>query len=138
MLPGGHELRPLLTEQQKTVHPDEQLESGPQSDAYAVPGRSKNRNGFTASAEPTSAERNKNPRRLVLVARPLLIVVTTFSATLMRRCSLREVQGGEHRVDLGDDAAQVQTTRNHDVETERPFVRGEEQLATHLAGERPL
>jgi hypothetical protein len=74
----------LFTEQQNTVQPDEQLESGPHNDAYAVPGWSRNRNGFTASADPTTAERNKKPRRLVLVASPLLTVETIFSAMLMR------------------------------------------------------
>jgi hypothetical protein len=82
MLPGGHVFRPWLIEQQNTVHPDEQLESGPQSEAYAVPGCSTNFHGFSASAEPTTAERNRKPRRLVLRANPLLTVVTIFCASV--------------------------------------------------------
>jgi hypothetical protein len=83
-LPGGHELLPALIEQQNTVQPDAQLASGPHTDAYAVPGRSMNRHGFKASAEPTNVERNRKLRRLDLCASPPLTNETTFSETLMR------------------------------------------------------
>ena len=83
-VPGGHELLPALIEQQKTVQPDEQLASGPHTDAYAVPGRSRKRHGFNASAEPTSVERNKKLRRLDLRDSPPLTNETTFSETLMQ------------------------------------------------------
>lgn len=74
---------PELTEQQKTVQPDEQLASGPHTDAYAVPGRNKNFHGFNASADPTSVERNKKLRRLDLLESPRLTTETTFSEKLM-------------------------------------------------------
>ena len=140
MLPGGHELRPLLIEQQKTVQPDEQLASGPHTDAYAVPGRSRNRHGFNASADPTNAERNRKPRRLVLLASPLLTVVTTFSAMLMRLppCSSLTRSSVEHLVHLREQPVQVEAAGDHDVEAERPPVRREEELATDLAGQRSL
>ena len=82
MLPGGHEFRPALIEQQKTVQPDEQLASGPHTDAYAVPGRNRKRHGFNASAEPTNVERNRKPRRVDLRESPPLTNETTFSETL--------------------------------------------------------
>src|SRR5690348_1150406 len=100
MEPGGHEFEPLLIEQQNTVQPDEQLASGPHSDAYAVPGVNANLNGFTASAEPTTAERIRNPRRLDRRASPVLTTSTSFSAMLIR-CSRAEVQTLQHRVELG-------------------------------------
>src|SRR6476646_2280061 len=84
MEPGGHEFAPLLIEQQNTVQPDEQLASGPHSDAYAVPGLNRNRIGFTASAAPTNVVRNRKPRRVGLVASPVLTVETILSAKLMR------------------------------------------------------
>jgi hypothetical protein len=54
--PGGHAFWPLFTVQQKTVQPDAQSEAGPHTEAYAVPGRRMYRSGFTASAEPTTAD----------------------------------------------------------------------------------
>lgn len=85
MVPGGQEFRPPLIEQQKTVQPDEQFASGPHTDAYAVPGRSMKRHGFNASADPTTAERNRKPRRLDLLASPLLTIATTFSEIVTAR-----------------------------------------------------
>src|SRR5690349_4631170 len=82
MLPGGHELLPALMEQQNTVQPDEQLASGPQTAAYAVPGRSMNRHGFNASADPTSVDRNRKVRRRDVRASPPLTTETIFSNTL--------------------------------------------------------
>jgi len=82
--PGGHEFAPLLIEQQNTVQPDEQLASGPQSDAYAVPGFNANLNGLTASADPTTAERIRKPRRLDRRAKPALATSTSFSAIFTR------------------------------------------------------
>src|ERR1700759_3693111 len=114
MLPGGHALRPLFTEQQKTVHPDEQLASGPHNDAYAVPGRSRNRRGLIASADPTSAVRNRKPRRVVFVASPLLTEFTSFSAPFM---AMRlQLQPGEHLVDLREQPVEVQAAGDHHVE----------------------
>ena len=84
MLPGGHELLPLLIEQQNTVQPDEQLAAGPHSDAYAVPGCKAKRHGFKASADPTRVDRNRKLRRLDLRASPPLTNETTFSDTFMR------------------------------------------------------
>src|SRR3954452_5072318 len=109
MLPGGHALRPLFTEQQKAVHPDEQLASGPHSDAYAVPGRSMNRSGLIASADPTSVERNKKPRRVVFVASPVLTDPTIFSAMLMPL----QLQAVEQRVHLREQPVQMQAPGDH-------------------------
>ena len=90
MLPGGHELRPALMEQQNTVQPDEQLASGPHTDAYAVPGRDTNFHGFNASAEPINVERNKKLRRLDVRESPPLTNETTFSDTLTTEPAVRE------------------------------------------------
>src|SRR5689334_21441796 len=98
MEPGGHEFEPLLIEQQKTVQPDEQLASGPHSDAYAVPGFNRNRSGLTASADPTSAVRNRNPRRVVFVASPVLTVETIFCVIV----AALQLQAVEQLVDLRD------------------------------------
>jgi hypothetical protein len=84
MEPGGHEFAPLLIEQQNTVQPDEQLASGPHNDAYAVPGSNANLNGLTASADPTTADRIRNPRRLDRRASPALATSTSFEVMLMR------------------------------------------------------
>src|SRR5690349_6160151 len=144
MLPGGHELLPALIEQQKTVQPDEQLASGPHTDAYAVPGCSRNRHGFNANAEPTSVDRNKKLRRLDLRESPPLTNDTTFSETVMRRrpvvCARpsRQLQPLEHCVDLRDGGSQMEPARDHDVQAERSPVRGEEELAADLAGEGSL
>jgi len=92
MLPGGHELLPELIEQQNTVQPDEQLASGPHTDAYAVPGRETNFHGFNASAEPISVDLNKKLRRLVLRESPPLTNETTFSETLTRAPASREIR----------------------------------------------
>ena len=64
MVPGGHELRPSLIEQQNTVQPEEQVESGPHNEAYAVPGRRMYRNGLTSSADAKIATRTRKLRRV--------------------------------------------------------------------------
>jgi hypothetical protein len=68
-VPGGHALRPALIEQQNTVHPSAHSAAGPHTEAYAVPGRSTNRRGFTASAEPTTVVFTRNERRVLRNAR---------------------------------------------------------------------
>src|SRR5688572_7454089 len=65
MEPGGQALTPSLIVAQKTVQPDEQLEPGPQTAAYAVPGVSANPTVSTASALPTTPARTRKPRREV-------------------------------------------------------------------------
>src|SRR5204862_7851003 len=85
MEPGGHEFAPLLMEQQNTVQPDEQLASGPHSDAYAVPGCSANLNGLPANADPPTAGFTRKPRRLERRATPLLAISTSSSQMVPAR-----------------------------------------------------
>ena len=125
---------PPLTVQQNAVQPDPHDASGPHNDAYAEPGRSRYRSGLTTSAEPKIAVRTRKlrrvdvrPKRLATLATARSPSVRSFSAAVTA-----DVQVGEHRVDLGDDARQVRAAPGDDVETERATVRREELLAAEL------
>jgi hypothetical protein len=63
--PGGHEFEPAFIEQHIAVHPESHPAAGPHRAAYAVPGRSRKRSGFTARAEPTTAVFIRKLRRVV-------------------------------------------------------------------------
>ena len=127
-MPGGHELLPWLIEQQKTVHPDEQLASGPHNDVYAVPGRSANLNGLTASADPTIAERAEASAGSIgarAVARDLDELLGDAHAAARSSCCNSWFSSAT--------TADVNAPRDHRVQAERTVVGGEEQLAADLA-----
>src|SRR5262249_44817027 len=84
-VPGGQVFWPSLIVQHIAVQPDPQSASGPQSDAYAVPGLRMYRHGLTASAEPMTAVFTRKLRRDWRRPRRFDTRLTTFSATVIAR-----------------------------------------------------
>ena len=135
-VPGGHVFRLLLIVQQNTVQPDAQSAAGPHSDAYAVPGRSRYRSGFTASAEPTTAVFTRKLRRLVVLA--IEAVGQRRDDTVGHANHHRDLELVEQLVHLRDDAGKMSTAAGDDVQTEGASGMREELLATELTGQRSL